>query len=314
MIAAHRSSRERRTAEHGSWPLGDTNPLFFWLVAAVLAVGGLTGCAGKPFSDRLAAPAPAPAPAAPVALPDLEWAPVFRGVDLLRFEDDVPRPVRGVAVRVDLAAPGVSVVATPDNGAAPGETDGWRTSTFLAREGVQVAVNAAPFSPVHLIEGQPQDVAGFHAAGGALVSEGTGKAALLIGDDGRARIGPAPATADGIRCGVSGFGAVLKGGVVGGAGEPLHPRTAAGVSRDGRWLFLLVIDGRQPGTSEGASTRELGERLKRYGAWDGINLDGGGTTTLVVEGEGVVNTPIHGGVPGLERVAGSHLGVRAESL
>ncbi len=263
-------------------------------------------------------PPPPPVVARAVApstvLPDPGWQPVFEGVDLLEFVESEPRPLRGAAVRIDLAATGIAVLATGGNGDRPGETDGLKTSTFLRERRVQVAINAAPFSPVQLFERQAQDVAGYHVADSALVSASPGKTALMISTDGRASIRPAPAGADGVVVGVSGFGPVLNDGRVGGSESPLHPRTAAGVSRDGRWLFLLVVDGRQPGTSEGASTRELGERLASYGAWDGLNLDGGGTTTLVIEGMGVVNTPIHGGIPGLERVAGSHLGIRARPL
>ena len=92
----------------------------------------------------------------------------------------------------------------------------------------------------------------------------------------------------------------------------------AGVSRDGRYVYLLVIDGRQGGWSKGASTTDLGRWLKQLGAWDGINLDGGGTATMVVADRAgdalVVNRPIHNGRPGNQRVAGSHLGVKARPL
>jgi exopolysaccharide biosynthesis protein len=117
---------------------------------------------------------------------------------------------------------------------------------------------------------------------------------------------------------VAGFGIVLAGGETVATGKAVHPRTAAGISADGRYLYLLVIDGRQPGYSEGATTAEVGAWLKRLGASDGINLDGGGTTTLVFAGTDgqpkVVNRPIHAGVPGWQRVSASHLGVRARPL
>ena len=94
-----------------------------------------------------------------------------------------------------------------------------------------------------------------------------------------------------------------------------YARTAAGVSRDGSVVYLLVIDGRQPGFSEGATTADLARILADLGAWEGINLDGGGTTTLVSEGADgkpeLRNRPVHAGVPGLERVSASHLGLRA---
>lgn len=68
-----------------------------------------------------------------------------------------------------------------------------------------------------------------------------------------------------------------------------HPRTAIGMLSDGR-VLLLTVDGRQPGHSEGMTLRELTDLLRALGATDAINLDGGGSTTLVILGE-VMNRP-----------------------
>jgi phosphodiester glycosidase len=68
-----------------------------------------------------------------------------------------------------------------------------------------------------------------------------------------------------------------------------HPRTAIGVLSDGRAL-LLVVDGRQPALSVGMSLEELAQLLVEFGAVDAINLDGGGSTTMVVERK-IVNHP-----------------------
>ncbi len=62
-----------------------------------------------------------------------------------------------------------------------------------------------------------------------------------------------------------------------------HSRTAVGATADGR-LLLVVVDGRQPGYSRGMTLRELAELLQRLGAHDAINLDGGGSSEMVVNG------------------------------
>jgi len=95
-----------------------------------------------------------------------------------------------------------------------------------------------------------------------------------------------------------GFGIVLRNG------EPtskrakdrpakLAPRTALGISADGRYLYVLVVDGRQQGYSHGADMVDLALLLKAAGAWNGINVDGGGSSTLVrwddAKGEVVVD-------------------------
>ena len=91
------------------------------------------------------------------------------------------------------------------------------------------------------------------------------------------------------------------------------PRTAVGVSADGRYVYLITIDGRQPGFSDGATLFETAEWLRRFGAYQGLNLDGGGSTTMVVEdvfgNPLVLNRPSSSG--NQQRVNGNHVGVFA---
>ncbi|MGY1578007.1 phosphodiester glycosidase family protein [Streptomyces sp. MN13] len=63
-----------------------------------------------------------------------------------------------------------------------------------------------------------------------------------------------------------------------------NPRTAAGVTRDGR-IVLLTADGRRPGHSAGLSITETATVMRALGAVDAINLDGGGSTAMVVGNE-----------------------------
>lgn len=70
-----------------------------------------------------------------------------------------------------------------------------------------------------------------------------------------------------------------------------HPRSAAGVTKDGT-LLLVTVDGRQA-WSGGISLDELAKLMKRLGAVNAINLDGGGSTSMIVHG-GVVNAPSDG--------------------
>ncbi len=77
--------------------------------------------------------------------------------------------------------------------------------------------------------------------------------------------------------------------LAGNGGWGIAPRTVIAQRKDGIVLFL-VIDGRQPGYSIGASMNEVIEILVRYGAYNAANLDGGGSTTLAVNGE-LYNTP-----------------------
>lgn len=68
-----------------------------------------------------------------------------------------------------------------------------------------------------------------------------------------------------------------------------HPRSAVAVKKDGTTWFVTV-DGRAPGHANGMSIPELAHLLRILGGYDALNLDGGGSTTLWLEGN-VINHP-----------------------
>jgi hypothetical protein len=69
-----------------------------------------------------------------------------------------------------------------------------------------------------------------------------------------------------------------------------HPRTAVGYDPLTRRLWLVVVDGRQSPHSSGMTLPELAALLEALGAVEAINLDGGGSSVMVVHGR-VVNRP-----------------------
>lgn len=71
--------------------------------------------------------------------------------------------------------------------------------------------------------------------------------------------------------------------------EARHPRTGIGFSRDSTRLYLVTVDGRQA-ASAGMTLVEFAALMRELGAWDALNFDGGGSTTLVI-GDKVVNVP-----------------------
>ncbi|HUS63748.1 MAG TPA: phosphodiester glycosidase family protein [Kofleriaceae bacterium] len=85
-----------------------------------------------------------------------------------------------------------------------------------------------------------------------------------------------------------------------------HPRTAVGLSADRRQLIVAVVDGRAS-TRIGMTCDELSALLREMGADDGMNLDGGGSSTMWLAGAGVVNVPSDGA----QRTVANHLGIHA---
>ncbi len=85
-----------------------------------------------------------------------------------------------------------------------------------------------------------------------------------------------------------------------------HPRTAMGLSADRRTFYLVVVDGRST-RSDGMYGTELAKVMETAGAWNAVNLDGGGSSTFWLRGEGVLNEPSDGS----SRSVANHWGVHA---
>ncbi len=268
-----------------------------------------------------------------------KWAPLFRGVEFAegRADEAEPRLQQVHAVRIDLRAPGIEFLSTPANGDAPQETTSETPREFLERHSLQVAINANFFSPCCLPG--DKDLTGLAISRGELVSRpvasGVGSKVLVLTRENEAAILETDGDFAPQRywTAVAGSDLVLVDGkkpefVSSPFRTGLHPRTAVGLSVDKRYLILLVIDGRQPGFSDGATLEGVADWLLRFGAHSGLNLDGGGSTALVWNDQGrsvEVNRPSglalasggSGGIPSMERVQrsnGNNLGVFARPL
>lgn len=269
------------------------------------------------------------------------WVPMFQGIDHLRATNsisstDFDNLMVANAIRIDLLDPDIEFLSSPriaNYQSNVRETAGMTVSRFTKVNGVQVAVNAGFFNPqeYYLPEATPMVVSGLLISRGQLVSPANGSmyaAALMIDAANHASIVPTnwpPVSTTGVYTAISGDYPLLQGGVnigrkyfnLGGAHDR-NPRTAVGISENRRYLFLLTIDGRQPTYSEGAFDYETAAWLKLLGAHDGVNLDGGGSTTMVVEDSTGnprrLNRPSAVADSGRERTVGGHLGVFAKPL
>jgi len=71
-----------------------------------------------------------------------------------------------------------------------------------------------------------------------------------------------------------------------------HPRTAVGLNKAKDRFYMVAVDGRQGDWSWGLNTYQLGQLFRQVGAYEALNLDGGGSTTMVIPSlGGVVNRP-----------------------
>lgn len=223
-----------------------------------------------------------------------------------------PRPLQIHVLRVDLHAKAYEVVTLivddPDgDGGAEAELE--KPLPFASQHGVVAAVNANAFDlfpPPKQSEKRvwkehaPVDILGWAENPSRRASPPQkGVMSVWIGADGRGHVGNlgAPEKA---RAAAAGFGAVVTDGEIAEyAREPFHPRSAVGFDRDGWTMWLVVVDGRQNGYSEGMALVELGTLMKELGCWNAINLDGGGSSIMLLAADGktlqIMNRPSDAG-------------------
>lgn len=151
-----------------------------------------------------------------------------------------------------------------------------------------VASNTAPWSPwekpfTHKY-GNPT---GINISDGQIISDNRNhyKAIFVVWKDGRMEVtDDIPRDRrDDVWLAHSAFGLLIRQGQdtpLGGYDRAIMPRMAAGFSPDQKYLYLLTIDGRQPGWSDGGYGTDMQKLFRAAGASDAISFDGGGSATL----------------------------------
>lgn len=217
----------------------------------------------------------------------------FEGVTHYQIKQEQPRKVSIHLLKIDPTAPEVSFLTTPSNGGAHGDAVHRTTRDFVTQQGLQIGINANFFdySP-----GSPNvNLLNIAASNGEVYSPFyAGWPGINVTQDNKVYLvepvqenelheppffsGFDPDPDVPLHNAVGGNELILHHGeVVATWADGLHPRTAAGVTADGK-LLLFTVDGRNTSHSQGMSTTEVAYVLKQYGAVHGLNLDGGGST------------------------------------
>ena len=238
------------------------------------------------------------------------WSAPFAGVRLLKRTTSSPRALKIYALEVDLTNPRVSLRSTKsgERKKTPGN--------FAKAVGAAAAINGDFFEYTNY------NTIGMSAGDGESwgIADGTSMANFIFGSGGRAEIHRQsevvafdPSWMKGV---VSGFPDIVREGQTISSypdGDPghcggLHPRTGVGLSQDKKTLWMVVVDGRLT-ASQGVKCSELGDILRGLGAYSAINLDGGGSSAMVLKNSSgsysAVNTPSDGS----QRVVANHLSV-----
>ena len=285
------------------------------------------------------------------------WIPIFKGVSRAvgtNYPNASNTTNQAVnCVKVDLTDPDVQILTTPP---APGyvtnsnETISLSVSNFLRNNLLKVAVDAN-FYRVNdngwksdpRYEGLPAKVFGLQICTGAVVSvadtsDTEPRYASILFTTNKVpsfnlnNTGTTASNIAGIYNAVTGYYPLLTNGnnvwalysnqiyaaYPDSTIHGLQPRTAIGVSQDRKTLFLLILDGRQGGYSDGAYDSETGLWLLKFGAWDAISMDGGNSSSMYMANPSGAPLPLgHSSAVasyGRERYIGSHFGVSAKTL
>lgn len=251
---------------------------------------------------------------------------------LLIWHEQQTNPAMSIyVVRVDLCSPNLEVITMPaddPDGDGPAEATLTDPLTLAEHYHALAAVNANAFAGLpgldgktanHFYAGQPVDIIGLAVSAGKVRSGAetnpANNYAFWIDADRQAHIGSVPEKTTNIREGVNIWWTELlkEGKVLQQPGGDCHPRTAVGLDAAARTLYLVVVDGRQPGYSTGMTTAELAGVMARLGCDRAINLDGGGSSIMLIADQNdkltIKNRP-SGGKP---RPVPLLLGVRARN-
>jgi hypothetical protein len=235
-----------------------------------------------------------------------------------------PRPAVVHVVTVDLDTPGLGFLVTPGDPSKELPLAARTTSDFLEEFHLQVAVNGDFFDPWyshHPLSFFPHRGDSVRVSGPAIsngVRYSTGNEKLQTLRFSRAQRPSFTLPLDEAYNAVSGERLVSDGAPDIDSFHDVNgrqPRTAVGLDREEKHLFLFVVDGRQPSYSEGMSLPDLAALVIEAGAFTAINLDGGGSSALVVEGKKGepenLGSSIHTRIPHRERPVANHLGIFA---
>ena len=247
------------------------------------------------------------------------WQKVCPGISRYDFQNR-SFPLIYHAVKIDLTQEGLELVCFPDKSTvdqtkidADGKVSqpyiykGIRTQKFADLYDCTVAVNLSPFSgkkgkwdlPAKL--GSVRQLVGVHVSDGFMVSKPVSRYAGLYfkreeGSKGnkiwRASIekNQSQKKAASSDYAFGGFYVVLEKSLVQTDFNRRHDsRTGAGISEDGHTLYLLVVEGENFLASQGLSYPQCAEIFKAMGCSDALELDGGGSSELCINGRSVLS-------------------------
>ena len=219
------------------------------------------------------------------------------GLEYQYIDIKEPRINRAHVLRVNLnntkIKPSIIVARDPD-GNGPAEAELTNPFKLAGNSKVLAFINTNPWDSFpnkegkrnrDWFEGQPVDIDGLAISGGKIRSNTQPReSSIWLNNEGQFILGGKPGN-EVAQEAMNGFQLITKeGNIIVSPDNSIHPRTAIGTNKNGTVIWLVVVDGRQKGYSEGMNLHELASLMANLGCWNATNMDGGGSSIMGIVG------------------------------
>lgn len=255
---------------------------------------------------------------------NIENQPLYEGVNYSRIIREFPRPQVIHLLEIDFDK--VNFFVTPHNSDMYGEQFAQTTNQFLETNDLQIAVNAnffTKFKAVFPIFGVYPQIGDPVQIQGQVISSSQEYSPPLTGYPVFCILEERAVVYD-YKCPNNTQFAVSGNRLLIDQGEIIpdldtkyeHPRIGIGISKDGKTIYIIGVDGRQGEYSFGLSLKEFAENALEIIPEIEVlvNMDGGGSFTIVKEKNGFLNSPFQTHIQGLPRPVATHIGIQANEL
>ena len=263
--------------------------VIFQSAVLLICLSVFISCASRPAPDTAESEQPVPEQ---LYIPEsFNWRKVCTGVDRTDFENTA-FPVRWHAVRIDLGTEGLELAAFPGMERKGTELHAMRTADFAGKYGCTVAVNTSPFTKkkqivgIHIVQKIPYSLCIPRYC--ALVfrtipGNRTYCSASIVDSQTEEAVRDAEYA-------FGGFFTILRSGSKKEFRVTRYDsRSGAGISKDGRTLYLLVVEGEHRHSSIGLSYPQCAGIFKAMGCTDAMEFDGGSSSDLCINGKSVLS-------------------------
>ena len=226
---------------------------------------------------------------------EFTWQPVTDGIERFDFENpDIPLIYH--MVKINLENENLKLVYFPNENtkkSGSGQFNGMQTARFAKKNACIVAINASPFDGKLL----KKKIVGIHSFNKKAFSSANNNYAAIAFTRNSNSAGykaaiiqnQEQACATNYDYCFGGFFVVLQNGEVQNSFTPIYDtRSAAGISDDGKTLYLLAVEGENKNHSIGLTYPQCGKIFYAAGCTDALELDGGGSTQLCINGKSIL--------------------------